>query len=58
MGKGTYIVEGTLLHQDEYWIEMPFSVASMQGTPFADISELTDVSEGLIVRTIVQLDET
>jgi antiviral helicase SKI2 len=37
---------------------MPFSVASMQGTPFADISELTDVSEGLIVRTIVQLDET
>ncbi|CAN6271492.1 unnamed protein product [Urochloa humidicola] len=30
----------------------------MQGTPFADICELTDVSEGLIIRTIVRLDET
>jgi antiviral helicase SKI2 len=30
----------------------------MQGTPFADICELTDVPEGLIVRTIVRLDET
>lgn len=29
-----------------------------KGTPFADICELTDVSEGLIVRTIVRLDET
>jgi hypothetical protein len=29
-----------------------------QGTPFADICELTDVPEGLIVRTIVRLDET
>jgi antiviral helicase SKI2 len=33
-------------------------VTSMQGTPFADICELTDVSEGIIVRTIVRLDET
>lgn len=32
--------------------------SSMQGTPFADICELTDVPEGLIVRTIVRLDET
>lgn len=31
---------------------------SSQGTPFADICELTDVPEGLIVRTIVRLDET
>lgn len=31
---------------------------SLQGTPFADICELTDVPEGLIVRTIVRLDET
>ena len=31
---------------------------SWQGTPFADICELTDVPEGLIVRTIVRLDET
>lgn len=30
----------------------------LQGTPFADICELTDVPEGLIVRTIVRLDET
>lgn len=30
----------------------------MQGTPFADICELTDVPEGLIVMTIVRLDET
>jgi len=30
----------------------------MQGTPFAEICELTDVPEGLIVRTIVRLDET
>lgn len=30
----------------------------MQGTPFADICELTDVPEGSIVRTIVRLDET
>ncbi|KAJ4781291.1 ATP-dependent RNA helicase [Rhynchospora pubera] len=29
-----------------------------RGTPFAEICELTDVSEGLIVRTIVRLDET
>lgn len=29
-----------------------------QGTPFAEICELTDVPEGLIVRTIVRLDET
>ncbi|KAL6888475.1 hypothetical protein ACP4OV_009501 [Aristida adscensionis] len=29
-----------------------------KGTPFADVCELTDVSEGLIVRTIVRLDET
>ncbi|AQK68647.1 DExH-box ATP-dependent RNA helicase DExH11 [Zea mays] len=29
-----------------------------KGTPFADICELTDVSEGIIVRTIVRLDET
>lgn len=29
-----------------------------KGTPFTDICELTDVSEGLIVRTIVRLDET
>ncbi|KAF3333981.1 helicase SKI2W isoform X1 [Carex littledalei] len=29
-----------------------------KGTPFAEICELTDVSEGLIVRTIVRLDET
>ena len=29
-----------------------------QGTPFADICELTDVPEGMIVRTIVRLDET
>ncbi|KAF5786110.1 putative RNA helicase [Helianthus annuus] len=29
-----------------------------KGTPFADICELTDVPEGLIVRTIVRLDET
>ncbi|KAK9168229.1 hypothetical protein Syun_000369 [Stephania yunnanensis] len=28
-----------------------------KGTPFADICELTDVPEGLIVRTIVRLDE-
>lgn len=33
-------------------------VTSMQGTPFSDICELTDVSEGIIVRTIVRLDET
>lgn len=33
-------------------------IISMQGTPFADICELTDVSEGIIVRTIVRLDET
>ncbi|WOG95756.1 hypothetical protein DCAR_0415083 [Daucus carota subsp. sativus] len=32
--------------------------ASGTGTPFADICELTDVPEGLIVRTIVRLDET
>lgn len=30
----------------------------LQGTPFADICELTDVPEGMIVRTIVRLDET
>lgn len=30
----------------------------LQGTPFAEICELTDVPEGLIVRTIVRLDET
>jgi antiviral helicase SKI2 len=30
----------------------------LQGTPFADICELTDVPEGSIVRTIVRLDET
>ena len=30
----------------------------VQGTPFADICELTDVPEGMIVRTIVRLDET
>lgn len=29
-----------------------------QGTPFAEICELTDVPEGSIVRTIVRLDET
>ncbi|QCD78043.1 antiviral helicase SKI2 [Vigna unguiculata] len=29
-----------------------------KGTPFAEICELTDVPEGLIVRTIVRLDET
>ncbi|KAG6499437.1 hypothetical protein ZIOFF_039225 [Zingiber officinale] len=29
-----------------------------KGTPFADICELTDVPEGLIVRSIVRLDET
>ncbi|GAB4827250.1 Antiviral helicase ski2 [Ancistrocladus abbreviatus] len=29
-----------------------------KGTPFANICELTDVPEGLIVRTIVRLDET
>lgn len=29
-----------------------------KGTEFADICELTDVPEGLIVRTIVRLDET
>lgn len=29
-----------------------------QGTPFADICELTDVPEGMIVRTIVRLDES
>ncbi|GMH07384.1 hypothetical protein Nepgr_009224 [Nepenthes gracilis] len=29
-----------------------------KGTPFADICELTNVPEGLIVRTIVRLDET
>lgn len=29
-----------------------------QGTPFSDICDLTDVPEGLIVRTIVRLDET
>ncbi|KAG9154188.1 hypothetical protein Leryth_000664 [Lithospermum erythrorhizon] len=29
-----------------------------KGTPFADICELTDVPEGMIVRTIVRLDET
>ncbi|XP_010256687.1 PREDICTED: DExH-box ATP-dependent RNA helicase DExH11 [Nelumbo nucifera] len=29
-----------------------------KGTPFSDICELTDVPEGLIVRTIVRLDET
>lgn len=37
---------------------MFFFVFCLQGTPFADICELTDVSEGLIVRTIVRLDET
>ncbi|XP_071723078.1 DExH-box ATP-dependent RNA helicase DExH11-like [Rutidosis leptorrhynchoides] len=29
-----------------------------KGTPFADICQLTDVPEGMIVRTIVRLDET
>ncbi|XP_073304580.1 DExH-box ATP-dependent RNA helicase DExH11 isoform X1 [Primulina huaijiensis] len=29
-----------------------------KGTPFADICELTDVPEGMIVRTILRLDET
>ncbi|CAL1402203.1 unnamed protein product [Linum trigynum] len=29
-----------------------------KGTPFSEICELTDVPEGLIVRTIVRLDET
>ncbi|PHU13878.1 ATP-dependent RNA helicase SKI2 [Capsicum chinense] len=29
-----------------------------KGTPFAEICELTDVPEGVIVRTIVRLDET
>lgn len=29
-----------------------------QGTPFADICELTNVPEGSIVRAIVRLDET
>ncbi len=38
-----------------WWISMFWSV---QGTPFADICELTDVPEGSIVRTIVRLDET
>lgn len=30
----------------------------MQGTPFADICELTNVPEGSVVRAIVRLDET
>ncbi|KAI3450303.1 hypothetical protein Pfo_006968 [Paulownia fortunei] len=29
-----------------------------KGTPFADICELTDVPEGMIIRTILRLDET
>ncbi|EFJ37244.1 hypothetical protein SELMODRAFT_403447 [Selaginella moellendorffii] len=29
-----------------------------KGTPFSTICEMTDVSEGLVVRTIVRLDET
>ncbi|EPS71923.1 hypothetical protein M569_02832, partial [Genlisea aurea] len=29
-----------------------------KGTPFADICEITDVPEGMIVRTIMRLDET
>lgn len=36
----------------------PRKFLHLQGTPFADICELTDVPEGLIVRTIVRLDET
>lgn len=38
-------------------LKHPF-IPERQGTPFADICELTDVPEGLIVRTIVRLDET
>lgn len=34
------------------------SASFLQGTPFAEICELTDVPEGVIVRTIVRLDET
>lgn len=44
-----------------YLMHQPMSSHSLliwQGTPFADICELTDVPEGLIVRTIVRLDET
>lgn len=33
-------------------------ILNWQGTPFADICELTDVPEGMIVRTIMRLDET
>jgi antiviral helicase SKI2 len=58
MGKGIHPhVTGTLL-RELCRISVFLFDLSMQGTPFADICELTDVSEGLIVRTIVRLDET
>lgn len=43
-----------------FFVVLFVSLSSLiwQGTPFADICELTDVPEGMIVRTIVRLDET
>ena len=39
-------------------LNLSYAFDILQGTPFAEICELTDVPEGLIVRTIVRLDET
>lgn len=59
MGKGIiHKSSGELFLQEECKHYSSVFVTSLQGTPFADICELTDVSEGLIVRTIVRLDET
>ena len=39
------------------WLAYLFVYIFMQGIPFAKICELIDVSDSLIVRTIVRLDE-
>ncbi|KAK8967040.1 hypothetical protein KSP40_PGU001819 [Platanthera guangdongensis] len=52
------------VHPEEYAKEnLKFGLVEVvyewaKGTPFADICKLTDVPEGLVVRTIVRLDET
>ena len=48
---------------DEYLRTLHFGLVEVvyawaRGVPFADITELTDVQEGAIVRCIVRLDET
>ena len=55
--------EGMSTPVDEYLRTLHFGLAEVvyawaRGIPFKDITELTDVQEGAIVRCIVRLDET